>query len=351
MPYKKLYLDYFLSQKKMNILLDRKIKFGIIGCSQIADSSSIPAILESKNAQIEMIGSRSQSKAKKFSIKFNCKNYGTYDEVLENDKVDAVYISVPVGLHKEWSIKAAKAGKHILCEKSSSSSYLDSVKMVHEAKKNNIRLMEGFMFRFHPSHKKVNELIGMGKIGKVYSFFGRYGFPSPRKNNIRFKKDLGGGILNDAGCYPICASRIIFGREPVGVMCQSTLDKNGIDIKTTIHLKYDDKQFAQIVTGYDMFYQSSYSVWGSKGILRLTRSYNIPSDMKPIISLSISKKDQEILIPPVNHFKLMIDTFTKEITNEGSCDFNFESDLLKQAKVMQAARNSFKQNKFIVIKT
>ncbi|NWJ30237.1 Gfo/Idh/MocA family oxidoreductase, partial [Marine Group I thaumarchaeote] len=225
-----------------------RIKFGIIGCSQIADSSNIPAILESTNAQIEMIGSRSQSKAKIFSAKFHCKDYGTYEEVLENDKVDAVYISVPVGLHKEWCIKAAKAGKHILCEKSSSSSYLDSQRMVQEAKKNEVRIMEGFMFRFHPSHKKVKELINSRSLGKIYSFFGRYGFPCPPKNDIRFKKELGGGILNDAGCYPICASRIIFEKEPFGIMCQSTVNKNEIDIKTTIHLKYSDTQFAQIVT-------------------------------------------------------------------------------------------------------
>lgn len=298
-----------------------------------------------------MIGSRSLAKAKKFAKKFHCKNFGTYEEILENDKIDAVYISVPVGLHKEWSVKAAKAGKHILCEKSSSSSYLDSVKMVQEAKKNKIRIMEGFMFRFHPSHKKVKKIINSGKIEKVYSFFGRYGFPNPPKNNIRFKKELGGGILNDAGCYPICASRIIFGMEPTRVLCQSTLDKNGIDIKTTIHLKYSNNQFAQMIIGYGLFYQSSYSLWGTNGLLQLSRSYNIPSDMKPVISINHGQKEQRILIPPVNHFKLMIDDFSKEIANEKTCDFIFEDDLLKQAKVMQTARDSFEKNKFIEIKT
>jgi D-xylose 1-dehydrogenase (NADP+, D-xylono-1,5-lactone-forming) len=327
--------------------MNKKIKFGIIGCSQIADSSSIPAILKSKNAQIEMIGSRSQSKAKKFSVKFCCKNYGTYDEVLENDKVDAVYISVPVGLHKEWSIKAAKAGKHILCEKSSSSSYLDSQRMINEAKKNEVRIMEGFMFRFHPSHKKVKQLINSKSFGKTYSFFSRYGFPSPPQNNIRFKKELGGGILNDAGCYPICASRIIFGKEPIGVLCQSTLDKNGIDTKTIIYLKFGKEQFAQMITGYELFYQSSYSIWGSKGFLKLSRSYNIPENMKAVISLNGPENEKKILIHPVNHFKLMIESFSKEITTRNSCDFNFEDDLLKQAKIMESCRISFKKNKFV----
>ena len=297
-----------------------------------------------------MIGSRSLKKAKKFAGKFHCDNFGTYEEILENDVIDAVYISVPVGLHKEWSVKAAKSGKHILCEKSSSSSYSDSVKMVQEAKKNKIRIMEGFMFRFHPSHRKVRELVNSGKIGEVYSFFGRYGFPKPPKNNIRFKKNLGGGILNDAGCYPICASRIIFKKEPIGVMCQSTLDKNGIDVRTTISLKYSDSQFAQIITGYGLSYQSSYSLWGTKGFLQLRRSYNIPANMKPIISLNLAEKEKNILIPPANHFKLMIESFSKEILMKENSSFNFEDDLLDQAKVMEACRISFKKNKFIELK-
>jgi predicted dehydrogenase len=326
------------------------IKFGIIGCSEIANNSTIPAIIKSKNAQIEMIGSRSVKKAKKFARKFNCDNFGTYEEILENDMIDAVYISVPVGLHKEWSVKAAKFGKHILCEKSSSSSYLDSVKMVQEAKKNKIRIMEGFMFRFHPSHRKVRELVNSGKIGEVYSFFGRYGFPKPPENNIRFNKYLGGGILNDAGCYPICASRIIFNKEPIGVMCQSTLDENGIDVKTIINLKYSDSQFAQMITGYGLSYQSSYSLWGTKGFLQLKRSYNIPTNMKPIISMNFSEKETNILIPSANHFKLMIESFSKEILMKETCNFNFENDLLAQAKVMEACRLSSQKNKFIDLK-
>lgn len=334
----------------MKIVLNKKIRFGIIGCSQIADSSSMPAIMKSKNAQIEMIGSRSQSKARKFSVKFCCKDYGTYDEVLENDKVDAVYISIPVGLHKEWCIKAAKAGKHILCEKSSSSSYLDSQRMVNESKKNEVRIMEGFMFRFHPSHEKVKQLINSKSFGKTYSFFSRYGFPWPTQNNIRFKKELGGGILNDAGCYPICASRIIFGKEPIGVLCQSTLDKNGIDTKTIIHLKFTDEQFAQMVTGYGLFYQSSYSIWGSAGFLKLSRSYNIPENMKAVISLNGPENGKKILIEPVNHFKLMIESFSKEIKSKNSCDFNFEDDLLKQAKIMEACRISVRRKKFVDLK-
>ena len=118
--------------------MKKKIRFGIIGCSQIANSSTIPAILESRFAELEFVGSRTNSKAKKFARKFDCEKYGTYEDVLNDNQVDAVYISVPIGLHEKWSILAAKAGKHILCEKSISDSFKSAKKMVSESKKYNI---------------------------------------------------------------------------------------------------------------------------------------------------------------------------------------------------------------------
>ena len=191
----------------------KKLRFGIIGCSRIAESSVIPSILNSKFADLEIIGSRTEKKSKQFAKKFKCKNCGTmnverflgknfgnYEDVLENNNVDVVYISVPVGLHEKWSIKAANKRKHVLCEKSSTFSFSSAKKMVLAAKKNNIRLMEAFMFRFHPQHAKVKELIKNNFLGKLFTFTGFYGFPPIPKTDIRFDKKLGGGILNDAGC-------------------------------------------------------------------------------------------------------------------------------------------------------
>ena len=143
---------------------------------------------------------------------------------------------------------------------------------------------------------------------------------------------------------------VLLKKEPIGVMCQSTLDKNGIDVRTTINLKYSDSQFAQMITGYGLSYQSSYSLWGTKGFLRLSRSYNIPTDMKPVISLNFEAKEKNILIQPANHFKLMIESFSKEILMKENSSFNFEDDLLNQAKVMEACRMSSKKNKFIELK-
>lgn len=324
----------------LQVFLIKKLRFGIIGCSKIASCSTIPAILESQYASLEHVGSRDENKAETFSKKFHCTKFGSYENVLNDDDVDAVYISLPVGLHEEWVIKAAKAGKHILCEKSSTISYKSAQKMVQICRKHNVRLMEGFMFRFHPSHQKVKEIIKKGKLGKIFSFYGKYGFSQVSLTDIRYNKKLGGGILNDAGCYPICASRIIFGKEPKSAFYMSAIDKkSGVDEKGILFLKYGDDEFAHMEFGYGLSYQSKYEVWGDKGHLRLSRAYNIPSDMKASLLVESSNK-KEILIKPTNHFRLMFDSFSKQLLNLAKAHFDFESDLLLQAKVMDAARNS-----------
>ena len=116
------------------------LRFGIIGCSRIAKRSVIPAILKSEFAELQMIGSRSVDRAKEFSSEFNCKNYGTYEDVISDESVDAVYISTPIGTHEEWAIKAANAGKHVHCEKSSTTSFESAKKMIENSKQNKVRI-------------------------------------------------------------------------------------------------------------------------------------------------------------------------------------------------------------------
>ena len=325
----------------------KKLRFGIIGCSRIAESSVIPSIQNSKYSDLEIVGSRNTKKSKDFANKFKCKNFGSYEDVLENDNVDAVYISVPVGLHEKWATKAAKNGKHILCEKSSTTTFSSAQKMVLTAKKFNVRLMEALMFRYHPQHSKVKELIKNNYLGKLFNFTGFYGFPPIPRTDIRFDKNLGGGILNDAGCYPICASRILFDEEPESVFCNLTIDKKSkVDTKANIFLKYSGIKSAYMAVAYDVSYNSTYGLWGTNGNLSLKRAYNIPSDMRAEIILN-REKPKTLSIKPVNHFNLMIDNFSKILLGHVKPPFNFEDDLLKQARIMEAARKSFKTKKAI----
>ena len=324
------------------------LKFGIIGCSRIARKSVIPAILKSEFAELEIIGSRTIEKSKEFSTEFNCKKNGTYDDVISDDSINAVYISTPIGTHAELAMKAASAGKHVYCEKSATDSFTSAKEMVECSKNNNVRIMEGFMFRFHPQHKKVKELINNNKIGDLDSFYGSFGFPSFPEGDIRYNKELGGGFLNDSGCYPICASRMIFDQEPLSVFSHNSIDsKTGVDVKGTSILTYKNNKTASITYANGNYYQAKYEVWGSEGVISLDRAYSVPSDFITKINLQYNienswegRKNEIIKVEPTDHFLEMIDIFCMEINTNGKLSLNFEKELLNQAKVMEAHRLS-----------
>ena len=331
------------------------LRFGIIGCSRIAKRSVIPAILKSEFAELQTIGSRSVDRAKEFSSEFNCKNYGTYEDVISDESVDAVYISTPIGTHEEWAIKAANAGKHIHCEKSSTTSFESAKKMIENSKQNNVRIMEGFMFRFHPQHQKVKDLINNNKIGDLVSFNGTFGFPAFPEGDIRYNKKLGGGFLNDSGCYPVCASRMIFEEEPIGVSCNLSIDaKTGVDVRGTSYMIFDKEKTASITYGNGNYYQSKYNVWGSGGIISLERAYSVPPDFKTSVNIQSNTentwdgtKNENYEINPTDHFLEMINVFCLEISGKKKSSFSFEQELENQAKVMELHRISSRENRFV----
>ena len=328
------------------------VKFGIIGCSRIAKRSVIPAIIKSEFAELEIIGSRSTDKAKEFASEFSCKKFGAYEDVISDDSVDAVYISTPISTHEEWSNKATAAGKHVYVEKSSAACLSQARKMVESAKENNVRLMEGFMFRFHPQHQKVKELIKDGKIGEVKSFNGIFGFPAFPEGDIRYNNQIGGveagggGFLLDSGCYPICASRMIFDEEPwagFGRLFMNGETKESVDISGSAILFYENGKTATISYINGSYYQAKYEVWGTDGVISLDRAYSVPSDFTTKVTLQYNAENNwegrrtEIFeIQPKDHFLEMLDTFCMEILGTKKAPFDFEQELLNQAKTIEA---------------
>ena len=316
------------------------LKFGIIGCSRIAKRSVIPAIQKSEFAELEIIGSRSTDKAKEFAKKFNCEKFGTYDDVISSDSVDVVYISTPIDKHAEWSNKATAAGKHVYVEKSSTDNLKTAEKMVESAKENNVRLMEGFMFRFHPQHQKVKELIKEGKIGEIRSFNGIFGFPAFPEGDIRYDS----GFLRDSGCYPICASRMIFDEEPLGVSCiQKMIPESSVDVGGSAILFYENGKTATITYSNGSYYQARYEVWGTDGVISLDRAYSVPPNFTTKVTLQYNTENnwegrniETFEIEPKDHFLEILDTFCMEITGTKKAPFDFEQELLNQAKVMTA---------------
>jgi len=329
--------------------MERKIRFGVLGCSTIAEKSMIPAIKKSTNAKLHMIGSRSDKKAKVFSKIFSCKLHGSYDEVLENEQIDAVYISLPPNLHEKWIIKAAKFGKHIICEKPTAISMKSAGKIIKECKKNHVRIIENFAFRYHPQQTKALEMIKNNAIGKVSLFYGSYSFNlNASKKNFRLNRNLGGGILNDVAGYLICASKLVFNDNPTSVFCDLEYEK-GIDVSGNIYIKYPNKTAIGSFS-YKNYFQSFYNIFGKNGVIKVERAFNLRNNMKGIISIEKEDKIKKINVKAHNKFQILTEIFCNEIINSNSKKLNFEKDLIIQAKIIDAARKSASERKIINIK-
>ena len=175
--------------------MSKKVKIGILGCADVAYRHAINALKSTVNAEVVSIASRNPSKAKKWASHFDIGAENSYEALLANKNIDAVYVPLPIGLHKEWVFKAARAGKHIICEKSLAESFHSVKEMVIECQSQNLVLYENFVCDFHPQHEKIMSIIKSGEIGKPFIFQSFFGFPPFNKNNHKYRYQLKHKIL------------------------------------------------------------------------------------------------------------------------------------------------------------
>lgn len=330
--------------------MNKKVRIGILGCANFVKRYAIPAFQAIPNAEIVSIASRDQAKAMAWAKEYDIPTAESYDELILNPSVDAVHVPLPNSLHKEWIIKAAKAGKHIICEKSLATSFADAKEIVETCKQNNVVLYENFMCDYHPQHQKVLDIINEGVIGNVTVFKSFFGFPKMNSDNIRYNKELGGGVLNENGAYVTFMARKMTGKEPVSVTTTSYSEV--VDMRGTITLDFGNGTSALLAFDLDAVYQNNYSLWGNKGIINVNRAYSIPSTMKPeiecITNENLQEKKEEVEVSEANQFELIFSDFCETILGkEEQCDkinTTYEK-ILNQAKTLEAARISARENR------
>ena len=198
--------------------MSRNVKWGVLSTASIAVRCVIPAMQQCRSAEIIGIASRSLEKAKATAKELAIpKAYGSYDELIADPEIEAIYNPLPNDLHVELSIRAASHGKHVLCEKPVSCTVAEARRLLETRDEFNVKIGEAFMVRNHPQWLRTQELVRSGRIGKLRSAFGFFSYFNVDPSNIRNVADQGGGALMDIGCYPIKTSRFIFGEEPVRV--------------------------------------------------------------------------------------------------------------------------------------
>jgi len=228
-----------------------KLRLGVIGAGNIA-AAFVKESPACEHVEVTAIASRSEAKAGAFANRFSLtKAYGGYQELLDDNEIDAVYIATPNGAHKEWVIKAAQAHKHILCEKPMALTVTDAREMFATAKRHEVVLIEAFPFRFQPQTLAVLEQVRSGAIGEVVGYSGSFGFPMNSEDNVRLDPAQGGGSIWDVGVYPINLARAVFGKSLANVYAAAKMHPKGVDVSATVLLEYDDGRSASIWSSFE----------------------------------------------------------------------------------------------------
>lgn len=293
--------------------MGEKIRWGILGYAGIAYHHLIPAMVEAHNAEPYAIASRSAEKLAEAKQKFGFQAlYNDYAELLRDPQVQAVYIPLPNALHKEWAIRAAEAGKHILCEKPMAQSEADCREMIAAAKQHNVKLMEAFMYRFTTRIRKLKELLDAGAVGKVRHINSTQRFLLKDAGDVRVNASLGGGSLWDVGCYPINIIGFIMGEEPVSV-CAQQVTFQGVDNALSAVLKYADGTICTASSGFDAQSTLLTEINGTEGSIIMRDSF-IDTDT-PILLIK-DDKTQEIPVEACKRYVLEVESFSKAILTD-----------------------------------
>ena len=245
---------------------DPKLRWGVLSTSNIGRRAVIPAIQRSRNGAVVALGSRDAGRAGEVAAELGIERaYGSYAELLADPDVDAVYIPLPNSLHREWTIRAAEAGKHILCEKPLALSAAECREMADAAARNGVLLMEAFMYRYHPQTSAVQELLAAGAVGEPRLIHAAFSFNVANPANIRLQPELGGGALMDVGCYCVNVSRTLFAAEPESVTAWVRWSASGVDEQMVAALQFADGRFAQFDCALNLARRESYEVVGTTG--------------------------------------------------------------------------------------
>ena len=295
------------------------IRWGILSTAKIGVQKVIPAMQKSKFGKVTAICSRNLENAQKTALQLGIeKAYSSYDELLADPEIDAVYNPLPNHMHVEWTLKALQAGKHVLCEKPIGLNKTEAIYLQTEAAKfPELKVMEAFMYRFHPQWEKVIELIQSGAIGSVKTVQSFFSYYNVDPANIRNKPEVGGGALMDIGCYCISFPRFIFNEEPTTVSGSMDLDPTmGTDRLTSGILLFSEGRSATFTCSTQLIPHQRAHIFGDEGQIVVEIPVNAPPTETTKITLITKANTEDILFEAVDQYSLQADAFADSILNK-----------------------------------
>jgi predicted dehydrogenase/aryl-alcohol dehydrogenase-like predicted oxidoreductase len=271
------------------------LKWGILGTGNIARKFA-KGIAGSTTGTLVGVGSRTQEAADKFGEEYGAANrYGTYEGLLADPEVQAVYISLPNHLHAEWTIKCAEAGKHILCEKPFTTNHAEAMAVIEEVRRHGVFLLEAFMYRCHPQTMKLREIVASGVIGDIRLIQSSFCYNmGPQYENIRLSNPAAGGGIMDVGCYTTSLARLVAGGEPVEIKGTAVIGEiSRVDEQATGSFKWANGCVANLACATQVGASSEARIWGSKGNIRIGNPW-FPGQGDNVIVVNTDGKDEEV---------------------------------------------------------
>jgi len=284
---------------------ERVFRWGLLGTARI-NRMVIPPLRVSEGNRLLAVASREQATAAAYAKEWGIERaHGSYEALLSDPGIDAVYIPLPNHLHAEWAIRAARAGKHVLCEKPLALTVAEVDAMEKAARENGVVLAEAFMYRHHPQTLKVKALVDGGAIGAVRFVRGTFSFPLSHPGDVRLRPEWGGGCLWDVGCYPLSFTRFLLGAEPVEVFGTQVLGPSGIDETFAGQLVFPGGVLAQVDAGFRSPVRAEIEIAGSTGTIRVRDPWK-PAPDQPIL-LTRGDETEAVAVAECDRYLLEIE--------------------------------------------
>jgi D-xylose 1-dehydrogenase (NADP+, D-xylono-1,5-lactone-forming) len=311
------------------------VRWGFLSTAAINDKL-LPGAAESDRVDVIAVASRDAERAEGYARARGIERaYGSYDELLADPDVEAVYISLPNSLHVDWSIRALEAGKHVLCEKPLSRRPADVERAFDVAEQTSRLLMEAFMYRHNPQTAKLSELVRDGAIGRLRLVRAAFSFPLTDPANVRANASLDGGGLMDVGCYCVSGARLLAG-EPEQVYGRQVLGDTGVDELFTGTMRLPGEVLVQFDSGLVLPVRDELEAIGEDGSLFLDDPWHC---RRPVIELRTAAGVEEIALQPVDSYRLQLENLSEAIRGEAEPLLG-RDDALGQARAIEALYRS-----------
>ena len=297
------------------------VRWGVLGTARIGRTKVIAGIRKGQRCEVAAIASRDEGTARRVAAELGiARAHGSYEALLDDPDIDAVYIPLPNHLHAEWTIAAARAGKHVLCEKPLALTPADAERMVAACRDASVLLMEAFMYRLHPSWEAVRQMVATGRIGQLRAVHSWFSYFNDDPADIRNRADSGGGALYDIGCYCVNLSRMLFGGEPERVDAAITWDRaTGTDVVTTGLLGFARGGLATFGCSTRSEPDQQVHIYGTTGRISIGIPFNIPPDRETQVLVThggdppVAPATDVLTFPPIDQYAIQASRFADAV--------------------------------------